>query len=191
MTAYPQNAQTFRGVCNADNESIVTPRNSPKNAQDGTKHRTKMEWLNKISVPNLACSYCDTPLTRETVTKDHRVPLCRGGLDTIANIVPACLPCNQSKTWRTEREFLREKYRLSTGAAIRGGKSKPKPFVKAGEITYAHTLHILPPQFPMHTPLEETDEPGLMLRLIKERDGGVSWDWRNPLGGKQYSRRRA
>lgn len=49
------------------------------------------------------CAYCgeEKPLTR-----DHVVPLVRGGSHYIDNIVPACLSCNSSKGARTAEEFL-------------------------------------------------------------------------------------
>jgi 5-methylcytosine-specific restriction endonuclease McrA len=48
------------------------------------------------------CAYCG----RKTVLleKDHIIPLSKGGLHTISNIVPACGPCNNRKHDRTPQE---------------------------------------------------------------------------------------
>ncbi len=49
------------------------------------------------------CAYCGAQSVR--IEADHRVPLSRGGKNTIANIVPACRPCNRRKWTKTEDEF--------------------------------------------------------------------------------------
>ncbi len=41
------------------------------------------------------CAYCGNKL--EEVTMDHVIPITRGGVHSIENIVPACLSCNSSK----------------------------------------------------------------------------------------------
>lgn len=40
------------------------------------------------------CYWCGDPWTEI----DHVIPLSRGGLDMLANVVPACSPCNGSKS---------------------------------------------------------------------------------------------
>lgn len=52
------------------------------------------------------CGYCgsDTKLTL-----DHRVPLRRGGADTLENLIPACGRCNSSKHDRSELDFRGER----------------------------------------------------------------------------------
>lgn len=65
---------------------------------------TLAEWREKVALFGGCCVYCgrsDRPLTR-----DHKVPLARGGSDGIANIVPACGSCNSRKGTRTAAEFL-------------------------------------------------------------------------------------
>lgn len=47
------------------------------------------------------CCYCGG--TQETW--DHAVPVCRGGPNLIANLVPSCLRCNRIKSHRTAAEF--------------------------------------------------------------------------------------
>lgn len=53
-----------------------------------------------------ACGYCGD-WTRP-LTADHRIPLSRGGLHTISNLIPACRPCNSRKGALTEDEFRRK-----------------------------------------------------------------------------------
>lgn len=42
------------------------------------------------------CWYCGQQLTKATATKDHKIPLCRGGSEG-RNKVDACLKCNGRK----------------------------------------------------------------------------------------------
>lgn len=42
----------------------------------------------------LPCSYCGK---LPAMGVDHVLPLARGGTNALANLVAACLPCNQSK----------------------------------------------------------------------------------------------
>ena len=59
----------------------------------------------KFAFHGYRCYYCHTPLTLQTATEDHRIPISRGGADWIANIVPACRSCNSSKGAKTESEY--------------------------------------------------------------------------------------
>jgi 5-methylcytosine-specific restriction endonuclease McrA len=54
-------------------------------------------WMAKVAYHGWRCFYCHIPLTDETLTKDHRKPLSRGGSNWVANLVPACKPCNSQK----------------------------------------------------------------------------------------------
>jgi len=56
---------------------------------------TLAEWETVLAAHGGSCAYCgrsDIPITR-----DHRVPISRGGSNFIDNIVPACRPCNSRK----------------------------------------------------------------------------------------------
>ena len=64
---------------------------------------TNKEWLDKCALLGNVCLYCGEA---KPLTRDHKVPLARGGSNDISNIVPACLSCNSSKHMRTAREFL-------------------------------------------------------------------------------------
>ncbi len=46
------------------------------------------------------CLYCGTSLPPSQLTRDHVVPLSRGGTDTWENTVTACRPCNHRKADR-------------------------------------------------------------------------------------------
>lgn len=72
-------------------------------AGGGGSHTTQ-EWLEKCALLGNVCIYCgrgDVALTR-----DHKVPIARGGTDYIENLVPACIECNSAKHTKTATEFL-------------------------------------------------------------------------------------
>ena len=46
---------------------------------------------------NYICLYCTGEFPRQMLTRDHLVPLSRGGLDRWENVVAACRRCNQRK----------------------------------------------------------------------------------------------
>jgi 5-methylcytosine-specific restriction endonuclease McrA len=68
---------------------------------------TGQEWQEKFKRAGYMCHYCGKELYDRNVTKDHIIPLSRGGSNYISNIVPACQPCNSSKGSRTAFEFLK------------------------------------------------------------------------------------
>lgn len=63
------------------------------------------QWRQKCEYHGWCCIYCRTPLTRTTVTIEHRKPLSKGGSNWPANLGPCCRPCNQSKNNKSEQEF--------------------------------------------------------------------------------------
>jgi len=56
---------------------------------------TEEEWQQKKRQYGYRCFYCGKKCKR--LTKDHIVPVANGGLNTIDNIVPACIKCNRRK----------------------------------------------------------------------------------------------
>jgi 5-methylcytosine-specific restriction endonuclease McrA len=50
------------------------------------------------------CLYCGQHYTRSELTRDHVVPISRGGRDTWENVVSACLACNVRKGSRTPQQ---------------------------------------------------------------------------------------
>lgn len=63
------------------------------------------DWLLKVKYFGWRCHYCGMALTKETLTKDHRKPLSKGGTNFLANLAPACAKCNSAKRARSENEF--------------------------------------------------------------------------------------
>jgi hypothetical protein len=57
--------------------------------------RATSEWEKIKQAADGRCHYCRRKTKR--LTKDHVIPLSKGGLDVASNIVPACLRCNLSK----------------------------------------------------------------------------------------------
>lgn len=67
-------------------------------------HFTFEEWEALLAQHGGHCAYCGST---ELIEADHRMPLCRGGSNMIANILPACRHCNRRKHQRTEEAFRR------------------------------------------------------------------------------------
>jgi len=60
------------------------------------------EWLALLESFGGKCGYCGSEVG---IHPEHRQPLSRGGSNDIANIIPACRPCNSWKNVKTEAEF--------------------------------------------------------------------------------------
>lgn len=63
---------------------------------------TTLEWLRLCIQYAYACGYCGE---WTALAADHRIPLSRGGTNSIENIIPACRTCNSRKGRQTEAEF--------------------------------------------------------------------------------------
>jgi 5-methylcytosine-specific restriction endonuclease McrA len=76
-------------------------RRRERGAAGGTPF-TYREWLALVEKHGGRCAYCGVAAAMQV---DHRTPLARGGTNEVANILPACGPCNQRKHTMTEAEF--------------------------------------------------------------------------------------
>lgn len=85
------------------------------------------EWNNILKHFEYACAYCGK--THE-ITMEHIIPISKGGLTSVLNIVPACSTCNSSKNnkdmleWYTAQSFFSE-YRLERILSyLEGGENR-------------------------------------------------------------------
>jgi 5-methylcytosine-specific restriction endonuclease McrA len=69
-------------------------RRRAKLKQVGGDGFTKEEWAQLKNDYNHLCAYCGK---RKPLTIDHVVPIDRGGLHDISNMIPACKSCNSGK----------------------------------------------------------------------------------------------
>jgi 5-methylcytosine-specific restriction endonuclease McrA len=72
---------------------------------------TPKEWFAKVETANWKCHYCGCHLERSTLVKEHVIALCKGGTNSIENLVPSCRPCNQRKHISDYDSFIK---RLTT-----------------------------------------------------------------------------
>ncbi len=73
---------------------------------------TSAEWLALVERYGGRCAYRGEAAPLEV---DHRIPLSRGGTNSIDNVLPACRRCNGEKGQLTEIEF---RARLAASPAI-------------------------------------------------------------------------
>ena len=62
---------------------------------------TDAQWMARVAFYGWRCFYCRAILTAKTLTRDHRIPLTKGGTDFASNLVPACHSCNSRKGARS------------------------------------------------------------------------------------------
>ena len=79
-------------------------------ARERGSHTAK-EWHALVVAVNRHCFYCGIQCNSwnrpsQRITKDHRMPVSRGGSDAIENIVVACKRCNSEKSNLTDEEYL-------------------------------------------------------------------------------------
>ncbi len=85
---------------------IVQQRNTQARRAGAIGQITPSQWRNLLKRHRFRCFYCRVKLLPANRTLDHKVPLSRGGTNTIDNVVPACRPCNNRKLRMTTEEFL-------------------------------------------------------------------------------------
>lgn len=83
------------GKGNKEYNAALSNRRRARRAANGGRH-TMAEWKAKKMEYGNSCAVCkcvDKPLTR-----DHIIPLSKGGIDNIENIQPLCQSCNSKKS---------------------------------------------------------------------------------------------
>lgn len=78
------------------NPDYVLMGRNQRIAVNGGFHTTG-EWETLKAQYNWTCLGCRKSEAEVKLTKDHIVPLLRGGTDNIENIQPLCQPCNSKK----------------------------------------------------------------------------------------------
>jgi len=95
-------AQTNKGKEFATAEDVIRmaqeiPAIKPLSDRDKRSQRRAQTFKRRLLMRDPRCRWCLTPLTIETATIDHIVPLMRGGLDNRNNMCLACEKCNKSR----------------------------------------------------------------------------------------------
>jgi len=62
--------------------------------------------LQQLVDNNIYCFYCGCEVTDDNRHIDHFIPLCKGGLHDIQNLVVACATCNMKKGDKMPEEFM-------------------------------------------------------------------------------------
>lgn len=67
---------------------------------------TEADFQRKLAEHGFKCFYCGKELKKGDITRDHYIPISKGGSDSIINIVPACRSCNCRKRNKMPHEFM-------------------------------------------------------------------------------------
>ena len=78
---------------------------------------TKEDILFLLKQQKNKCFYCGKDMGN-SYTIDHKIPLCRNGLNEISNVVIACRSCNVKKGKRTTQEYFEVLRKLNISNSI-------------------------------------------------------------------------
>lgn len=105
---YPEKVREYGRNYYKKNKShltILIDRSRAKRNSAPGQHVDK-EWKQVLKDQGYLCFYCQCFLGDSNTSRDHKIPLCRGGSNGIENIVAACLTCNKRKRHMTAEEFI-------------------------------------------------------------------------------------
>lgn len=93
-------------------ELMMPPSDSPAAAVDVARdldyYNVRENRLKVFERDGYLCKYCGKQLTRFTATLDHVQPVSKGGDNSIANLVTACLHCNSRRGSRPVMDIISE-----------------------------------------------------------------------------------
>jgi hypothetical protein len=78
-------------------------RRARKGGHTPETHHTEDQWQQLLEACGNRCACCDRHQGEAPLTRDHVVPLVKGGSDAITNIQPLCRSCNSMKMTSTDR----------------------------------------------------------------------------------------
>lgn len=67
---------------------------------------TKEQMLELIKQHEQKCYYCRKKIPISRLQPEHKIPLSKGGSNSIDNIVPTCWTCNKLKYTLTDEEYM-------------------------------------------------------------------------------------
>jgi 5-methylcytosine-specific restriction endonuclease McrA len=82
---------------------------------------TKDDILFLLKQQKNKCFYCGIDIGN-SYTVDHKIPLCRNGLNEISNVVMTCRSCNVKKGKRTTQEYFEVLRKLKTSNPVEAEK---------------------------------------------------------------------
>lgn len=96
--------------------------------------RRKLDFIEKsglLAKNSGRCSYCQTPLSLNTMVPDHKTPRKWGGADELWNMQATCEDCNAQKGDKTDEEYREWLRTQSMEYLMREGKKNRQAIARA------------------------------------------------------------
>jgi 5-methylcytosine-specific restriction endonuclease McrA len=94
-------------------EKIADKKKKNQEKRRAQKHKADRFKRRVYKNQNGLCYYCLKKFGINQLTKDHVVPLSKGGTNAVKNIVLACKKCNNTKSDMSLEEFMATLYKGS------------------------------------------------------------------------------
>lgn len=100
------------------NKDSINQRNANRRAliKGSVGHFSLGDWIHLKEIYNYTCQMCGLCDSEITLTRDHIIPISKGGHNMIGNIQPLCRGCNSSKRDKIMRWAVSE-YQIYIPAA--------------------------------------------------------------------------
>ena len=95
------NKHQAKDFCRGCYNTFITSPQRRALKRGGKSTLKPKQWLAKVKEYDNHCAYCG--MQDGKLTQDHIIPLSKGGHHTLANVVPACWPCNRLKGYTVNK----------------------------------------------------------------------------------------
>jgi 5-methylcytosine-specific restriction endonuclease McrA len=83
------------------------------------------QWTSLCVLWKGCCAHCGVLVGKADLTRDHLIPLSRGGLDDVLNVVPACRKCNRAHGTKLMCEWKPGSFLCACPSCVKEGQCSP------------------------------------------------------------------
>lgn len=113
-----------RAYYKANKEQVLAQQRTYKNRCRGRAGEgvSPEQWKALCVLFDGCCAHCGAKVGLKALTRDHLLPLSRGGVDTASNVVPSCRGCNRAHGTQFMCEWKPGSFRCTCPKCVKPGQ---------------------------------------------------------------------